>query len=70
MFWLTRLGNLYKKKTLCVYFWMSYFTDKMECEKNPCENGGTCYEQDKCFCLSDYYGERCQYKTGTLNKNE
>lgn len=49
---------------------MSYFTDKMECEKNPCENGGTCYEQDKCFCSSDYYGERCQYKTGTLNKNE
>lgn len=37
--------------------------DKMECEKNPCENGATCYEQDKCFCSPDYYGERCQYKT-------
>ncbi|XP_063422858.1 EGF-like domain-containing protein 2 [Mytilus trossulus] len=40
-------------------------TDKMECDKNPCESGGTCYEQDKCFCSPDYYGERCQYKTVT-----
>eukprot|EP01137_Pigoraptor_chileana_P034667 Opistho-2@27553 len=34
------------------------------CNPNPCQNGGTCVDEDKgffCECTDDYYGEFCQY---------
>ena len=44
---------------------MSLFLDWDECDSNPCENGGTCWETGDglpiCLCPSGIYGDICEF---------
>ena len=36
-----------------------------KCLRNPCENGGTCFDDSKdyiCFCANGYTGNHCEGK--------
>ena len=44
------------------------FIDLDECEKEPCQNGGTCstpqFDMFSCVCVAGFTGEQCE--TGKL----
>ena len=44
-------------------------TANNECESLPCQNGGTCLEEDPgyyvCDCVGDFFGQNCQFNLGT-----
>lgn len=51
----------------CKYKFILYlnfaFSDTNECERNPCQNGGTCINTDgsySCRCTQYWQGENCQ----------
>ena len=43
------------------------------CDKNPCENGGTCVADGsfkvKCDCLDQFEGDRCERRTHFMHCN-
>ena len=44
-------------------FFLQLFKGLIGCDEE-CANGGICYDGGKCSCSPDYYGDKCQYKTG------
>ena len=44
-------------------FLLHLFKGLIGCDEE-CANGGICYDDGKCSCSPDYYGDKCQYKTG------
>ena len=58
------IGNLYNYIHILKVFHDNFIiTDSMECESNPCENGGTCTQHDTnftCTCPSGYSGRLCE----------
>ena len=50
----------------------SLFTDKNECESNPCKNGGTCTDKVNkfsCQCALGYEGDKCEIGMNSENLN-
>ena len=41
----------------------SHVTEIDECSSNPCQNGGTCHNEEnqfRCDCVTGWQGTRCQ----------
>ena len=45
-----------------------FSSEELQCENEPCENGGTCTEMDKgfvCTCARGFRGKTCQSMTSS-----
>ncbi|KYO41332.1 coagulation factor VII [Alligator mississippiensis] len=54
--------EIFQDHTRTMQFWHIY-TDSNQCDPNPCQNGGTCFDEAQdyvCFCPKNYEGKNCE----------
>ena len=54
-------------KNKCVLIGLTQFTGRVDCDDDPCKNGGTCVSTDKgfrCECPDGFKGKYCKNKIG------